>query len=51
VSFKLKQGNVSTTGTRINDTRKLGLTFRYNFGLSKAKEKKEFGAPVDSKDN
>ena len=51
VSFKLKQGNVSTTGTRTNDTRKLGITFRYNFGLSKAKEKKEFGAPVESKDN
>ena len=51
VSFKLNQGNVHTTGSRVNDTRRLGITFRYNFGLSKPKEKKEFGVPVDSKDN
>ena len=51
VSFKLNQGNLHTTGSRVNDTRRLGITFRYNFGLSKPKEKKEFGVPVDSKDN
>ncbi len=44
VAFTLQQGNVSTTGSRINDTRRLGLTLRYNFGLSKPKENKEFGA-------
>lgn len=44
VNFTLQQGNVSTTGSRINDTRRLGLTLRYNFGLSKPKENKEFGA-------
>jgi iron complex outermembrane recepter protein len=44
VEFSLKQGNVSTAGSRVNDTRRLGLTLRYNFGLSKPKENKEFGA-------
>ncbi len=44
VEFTLQQGNVSTTGSRVNDTRRLGLTLRYNFGLSKPKENKEFGA-------
>jgi iron complex outermembrane recepter protein len=51
VSFRLNQGNVNTTGSRINDTRRLGITFRYNFGLSKAKENSSFGTPVDNKDN
>jgi len=52
VSFTLNQGNVSAQGSRVNDTRRAGLTFRYNFGLSKPKENKEFGAaPVESKDN
>ena len=47
VSFKLNQGNVSASGSRVNDTRRFGLTIRYNFGLSKPKENKEFGAPVE----
>ena len=49
VEFSLKQGNVNTTGSRVNDTRRLGLTFRYNFGLSKPKENAAFGtAPSES---
>jgi hypothetical protein len=44
IDFSLKQGNVNSTGSRVNDTRRLGLTLRYNFGLSKPKENKEFGA-------
>lgn len=44
IDFTLKQGNVNSTGSRINDTRRLGITLRYNFGLSKPKENKEFGA-------
>ncbi len=49
VEFSLNQGNVNTTGSRANDTRRLGLTLRYNFGLSKPKENKEFGtAPAES---
>ena len=51
VSFSLNQGNVSAKGSRVNDTRRLGITLRYNFGLSKPKENKEFGAPVDNKEN
>jgi len=51
VAFSLAQGNVSAEGSRANDTRRIGLTFRYNFGLSKPKETKEFGAPVESKEN
>ncbi len=51
VSFVLNQGNLSAGGTRINDTRRFGITIRYNFGLSKPKEEKEFGTPVDTRDN
>ena len=48
VSFKLNQGSVSASGSRVNDTRRLGITIRYNFGMNKQKENKEFGAPVDN---
>lgn len=48
VTFSLNQGTVNAKGSRRNDTRRLGITFRYNFGLSKPKENKEFGAPVDN---
>ncbi|MBS1509792.1 MAG: outer membrane beta-barrel protein [Bacteroidetes bacterium] len=51
VTFALNQGNVNTTGTRINDTRRLGITLRYNFGISKPKEKKEFGAAPNESGN
>jgi iron complex outermembrane receptor protein len=44
VQFSLNQGNVHSTGSRINDTRRVGLTLRYNFGLSKPKENAAFGA-------
>ncbi len=51
-NFTLNQGNVQASGSRVNDTRRLGITFRYNFGLSKPKkEGNTFGTPVDSKDN
>lgn len=48
VSFSLNQGNVSAKGSRVNDTRRFGITLRYNFGLNKPKEDKEFGAPVEN---
>ena len=36
-------------GQRINDTRRLGLTFRYNFGIKpKEENKKAFDAPSDA---
>ncbi|MGC4100421.1 TonB-dependent receptor [Ferruginibacter sp.] len=44
VDFSLQQGNVTASGSRVNDTRRLGITLRYNFGLSKPKENKNFGA-------
>lgn len=48
VAFSLQQGSVSANGMRINDTRKLGLTFRYNFGIKpKEENKKSFEAPAD----
>ncbi len=48
VSFKLQQGTVSAEGERINDSRKIGLTFRYNFGIKpKTENKKMFDVPAD----
>ncbi len=48
VSFSLQQGTVSALGERINDTHRLGLTFRYNFGIKRKEEnKKIFDAPAD----
>ncbi len=48
VSFSLKQGSVYAQGERINDTRRLGLTFRYNFGIKpKEEKKKSFDAPAE----
>jgi iron complex outermembrane recepter protein len=51
VTFHLNQGNIKANGVRANDSRRFGITFRYNFGLSKPKENSSFGAPVDSKEN
>jgi hypothetical protein len=49
VSFSLKQGDVNAQGTRVNDTRRLGLTFRYNFGIKPKEEKKNaFEAPAET---
>ena len=48
VSFSSKQGTVNAEGKRVNDTRRLGLTFRYNFGIKpKEENKKSFEAPTD----
>lgn len=41
IYFKLNQGNVSASGNRFNDTRRIGLTFRYNFGIKPKEEKKQ----------
>jgi len=49
VSFSLQQGSVNAQGKRVNDTRRLGLTFRYNFGIKpKEENKKTFEAPSDA---
>lgn len=48
VSFSLQQGSVQAQGSRVNDTRRLGLSFRYNFGIKpKEENKKSFEAPAD----
>jgi iron complex outermembrane recepter protein len=33
--FTLNQGSISTTGARVNDSRRFGLNVRYNFGIRK----------------
>ncbi len=51
VNFNLQQANVSATGSRVSDTRRFGITFRYNFGLGKSKESQEFGGNIENKVN
>ena len=49
VSFSLNQADINATGTRINDTRKLGITLRYNFGIKPKEDKKSsFDAPAET---
>ena len=48
VSFNIRQGNIEASGERINDTRRLGLTFRYNFGGKSTEDKKSFDAPSEA---
>ena len=49
VSFRLKQADVDASGSRVNDTRKIGLTIRYNFGIKPKEEKKNgFDAPTEA---
>jgi len=51
-NFKLQQGNVNAYGTRLGDTRRVGITFRYNFGIKPKEDKKPmFEQPADTKDN
>jgi iron complex outermembrane recepter protein len=37
--FTLNQGSIAASGARINDTRRVGLSLRYNFGIRKKEEK------------
>ncbi|MCW3118436.1 MAG: TonB-dependent receptor [Chitinophagaceae bacterium] len=39
-TFHLQQGNVLATGTRVQDSRRVGITLRYNFGITHKEEKK-----------
>ena len=41
VSFSFNQNGQTIEGKRINDTRRVGLTIRYNFGIKPKEEKKE----------
>lgn len=38
--FVLQQGSVNATGSRITDSRRVGLFLRYNFGIRKKEEQK-----------
>ncbi len=50
--FNIQQAGINATGSRLNDTRRIGLTVRYNFGIKPKEEKTEgFGAPVEGKEN
>ena len=39
-SFALQQGDVSVSGKRISDSRRVGLNLRYNFGIRRKEEPK-----------
>ena len=50
--FNIQQAGISATGNRLNDTRRIGLTVRYNFGIKPKEEKTEsFDAPAEGKEN
>ncbi len=40
-TFHLQQGSVLVNGTRETDSQRIGLTFRYNFGIAAHKEEKK----------
>jgi iron complex outermembrane receptor protein len=52
-TFHLQQGGVLVNGTRIQDSRRVGMTLRYNFGISHKEEKKELfnQQPVNTEQN
>ncbi len=51
--FHLQQGTLLINGTRIQDSRRVGLTLRYNFGIVHKEEKKEIinQQPVNTDQN
>lgn len=52
VQFTFNRNNQQVEGSRINDTRRLGITIRYNFGIKPKEEKKAgFEAPQEAKEN
>lgn len=51
-SFSIQQGTVAGNGNRIQDSRRIGLTLRYNFGVKVKEEKKQqYEQPADNKEN
>jgi iron complex outermembrane recepter protein len=47
--FSIDQAGIKAEGTRYNDTRKAGLTFRYNFGIKpKEENKNRFDQPAEN---
>ncbi len=50
--FNIQQAGINAVGKRFNDTRKIGLTLRYNFGIKPREEKTEsFEAPAEGTNN
>ena len=50
--FNLQQAGINATGKRFNDTRKIGITLRYNFGIKPKPENNEmFDTPAEAKEN
>jgi hypothetical protein len=50
--FNIQQAGINAAGKRFNDTRKIGLTLRYNFGIKPKEEKTEsFEAPAEGNNN
>ena len=51
-SFHIQQGTVDGNGSRIQDSRRIGLTLRYSFGVKPKEEKKNnnFEQPAESKE-
>ncbi len=50
--FNIQQAGINAAGSRLNDTRRIGVTVRYNFGIKPKEEKQEtFGAPADAGGN
>jgi hypothetical protein len=40
VDFNFNRNQQTIEGSRVNDTRRVGVTFRYNFGIKPKEEKK-----------
>ncbi len=46
--FNIQQAGINAVGKRFNDSRRIGLTLRYNFGIKPKEEKNEtFDAPAE----
>jgi iron complex outermembrane receptor protein len=51
-TFQINQPGIIATGERFTDTRRVGLTLRYNFGIKPKEDKpEEFGTPVEGNGN
>ena len=46
-AFKINQGNIQASGKRINDTRRVGITIRYQFGGKRSENKNRNPFNVD----
>ena len=50
--FEFSRNGQNVEGTRRNDTRRVGITFRYNFGIKAKEERKQgFETPQEAKEN